>query len=552
MSAGTLFQRYGDSSGCLGTPPNHRDQLPRHPRLPIEFGFCAVFLVTPPKLHTGFHPIRLPSSDILFAYDPNITVGEPEKRRLPWFWGVKDGDPATTPVFPPFEHPPLPRVQERHDERVAQDRRDRERRDRVDEHPDFHDMFGRRRDDHDDDRDRSPKDQRHDGGERGRRQDATRQHRSWSPRHWDDGYDGHGGRRREADAPRRDPATRREHAPTRELTRSPRPADGHNPVQDADVAAKEQEARRQRDLKLMFHLKAATLADVATKMLNLQGHKNTTSPCLPLKHFSTLSRLVDELGDEVWFDYNNKYNYKAHPPRSHQPVPVRRAFYRIKRALPVQAPPTIDEVNAALSKMTSPVNVQMDDEVPQPQAQEAQLPPTDGHVEQQHTPIPAATMPVNNDEPTAQTPQVCLASPSAHLNGVAELFSTPEQGLISQPPPVPGKRGRRLRKSPVAVASLRRSKRQACSRLKHLPAEQRASHVLCRRLGYIKDDLTPAEQAIQEFVATFKGPMPQFIVAGLTAMFRLDDDDICSATAALIRLGGQEAAGTLPEANEGV
>ncbi|CAL5062801.1 unnamed protein product [Urochloa decumbens] len=417
-------------------------------------------------------------------HDPNSTVGKPEKRRLPWFRGVKDGEPTPTPAPPPFGHPPPPRVHERRDERAEEDRRDRERRDRVnridhvDEHPDFHDVFGRRRDDHDDDRDRWPRDQRgqgrRDSGEhgRGRHYDATRRNRSRSPRRRGDGHDEHGGRRRDEDAPRREPA-RRERAASREITRSPRPAVGHE--QTADDAARELEARRQRDLKLMFHLKVATMADVASKMFNLQGHKNTTSPRSPLQQFSTVSRLVDELGDEVWFDHNNRHNYKT------------------------------EEV-----------------------VQEDQLSPTDGHGEHpQHT--LTALAPDNSDEPSPQTPQ----------------------GLVPQPPPAPGKRGRRLKKLPVAVSSLRRSKRQACSRLKHLPAEQRASHVLCRRLGYIKDDITPAEQAIQEFVATFTGPMPEFIVAGLTAMFRLDDDDICSATAALIKLGGQEAADTLPEVNNG-
>ncbi|CAN6343234.1 unnamed protein product [Urochloa humidicola] len=90
------------------------------------------------------------------------------------------------------------------------------------------------------------------------------------------------------------------------------------------------------------------------------------------------------------------------------------------------------------------------------------------------------------------------------------------------------------------------------SRLKHLPAEERANHVLCKRLGYIKDDLTPAEQAIQEFIATFKGPMPQHIVAGLTAMFRLDDEDVRNATMALVKLGGPSVADGLPEANDDV
>jgi hypothetical protein len=67
----------------------------------------------------------------------------------------------------------------------------------------------------------------------------------------------------------------------------------------------------------------------------------------------------------------------------------------------------------------------------------------------------------------------------------------------------------------TTAVGLRRSKRQAASRLKHLTVEQRANIILCRRLVYIKDDHSLAEQAIQEFVASFKGPMPQFIVVGV-------------------------------------
>jgi hypothetical protein len=33
-------------------------------------------------------------------HDPDTAIGEPDKRRLPWFWGVKDGVPAPTPAFP--------------------------------------------------------------------------------------------------------------------------------------------------------------------------------------------------------------------------------------------------------------------------------------------------------------------------------------------------------------------------------------------------------------------------------------------------------------------
>lgn len=82
----------------------------------------------------------------------------------------------------------------------------------------------------------------------------------------------------------------------------------------------------------------------------------------------------------------------------------------------------------------------------------------------------------------------------------------------------------------MEIATLRRSKRQACSKIRHLSTEEKANHVLCRRLGYIKDDITPVEEAIREFVATFQGPMTQYITKAMTALFHLDDDDIARAT----------------------
>jgi len=108
---------------------------------------------------------------------------------------------------------------------------------------------------------------------------------------------------------------------------------------------------------------------------------------------------------------------------------------------------------------------------------------------------------------------------------LARFFATPVQGLAHHPPA--GIKLRRKNKPRIVdFSNLCRSKRQAASRLKHLPMEERASHVLCRRLGYIKDDLTPAEQAIKDFVANFNGPLPQHIIAALSCLFRLDDEDL--------------------------
>ncbi|CAL5042802.1 unnamed protein product [Urochloa decumbens] len=302
----------------------------------------------------------------------------------------------------------------------------------------------------------------------------------------------------------------------------------------------------------MFHLKTATKQDAADKTFNQQSRKPATSTRTPLHVFQSVSRLADHPGDEAWFGYNNNH-YEVPRARVHPPVPIGRAFYRIKRALPSANSPTIQEVDAALSKLATaepplPADahqetehednepVQRDAEVLQPLQAE--------HVLNIQPETPPGNISITPNQHTTHVCSSTLNTPNtwANQSGVAELFSTPDQGLLPQPPAAPGKRGRRLKKPPVEIGSLRRSKRQACSRLKHLPAAERANHVLCRRLGYIKDDITPAEQAIQEFISTFKGPMPQYIVAALTAVFHLDDDDISRASAALIKLGGPEAA----------
>ncbi|CAN6362721.1 unnamed protein product [Urochloa humidicola] len=262
--------------------------------------------------------------------------------------------------------------------------------------------------------------------------------------------------------------------------------------------------------------------------------------------FSAVSRLSDELGHEAWFDHYSKQCYEVPPARTHPPIPVRRVFYRIKNAIPPVQPPTIQEVDDALATLAN-LTVQQDERQMQDPELEAQVTELDSNIAA--STIDAPTSPAETQVRPSTPP---AAHTSANLTSVAELFTTPEQGLLLQPLSAPRKKGRRLKKPVATVASLHRSKRQACSRLKHMPAEQRANYVLCRRLGYIKDDLSPVEQAIREFIASFRGPMPEYIVAALTAMFNLDDDDLCSATEALIRLGGPEVVDGLPELNDSV
>ncbi|CAO2209962.1 unnamed protein product [Urochloa humidicola] len=401
-----------------------------------------------------------------------------------------------------FLHPCPPRVHGRRDERRAADLRDREHRDRADEHPDFNKTFGRWYDDGD------SRGQGHHGGDgRSHWPNAPRKERSRSPWRRDTGCSGHGGRTRAG----------------------------------------------------------ATDDNDKNKTFNLHGtRRNKPTPRSPV------SRLANSPGDEAWVDYPGNPCSKV-PTAAARPtrpmVPVRRAFYRIKNDLRCTNAPSVQEVDDALLKFQKDMATldehdqhiehghEVNNDVPSAvvTVQEHQLPDPELHTETPEFQVQG------NDRGTTTPPTPPQARPPSPTTpatetctGIAELFTTPTQSILPQPGSASIKRGRRLKKQPVAIEGLRRSKRQACSRLKHLSAAERANHVLCRRLGYIKDDLTPTEQAVQEFVASFKGPMPQFIVAALTAVFHLDDDDVCRATSTLLKIGGPEAFEGLQETPDNV
>ncbi|CAO2145200.1 unnamed protein product [Urochloa humidicola] len=271
----------------------------------------------------------------------------------------------------------------------------------------------------------------------------------------------------------------------------------------------------------MFKPKVATTKDAAQCMFNLPSTSPRVSPRSPLQMCNSISRMAEDPTNDVCFDYHNNCTAELPPARTHPPIPIQRVFYRIKSAMPFVNSPTIQEVDDALAKMAGTTTVQQDPE-------------------QQQGPEP---------EPATHIGELVTENVKPALNELSPA-STPAQGLLPQPCSASRRKGRRIRKPVATVTTLRRSKRQACSRLKHMPAEQRANYVLCRRLGYIKEDLSPVEQAIQEFIASFQGPMLEFIVAARTAMFRLDDNELSNATEALIRLGGPEAVDGLPELND--
>ncbi|CAN6209250.1 unnamed protein product [Urochloa humidicola] len=68
---------------------------------------------------------------------------------------------------------------------------------------------------------------------------------------------------------------------------------------------------------------------------------------------------------------------------------------------------------------------------------------------------------------------------------------------------------------------------------------ERAQRNLCRKLGLLEDELQPIEVVLQEFLAMFQGPLPEYIVAALTAAFHLDDDGAEELDEALAAVAGE-------------
>ena len=68
---------------------------------------------------------------------------------------------------------------------------------------------------------------------------------------------------------------------------------------------------------------------------------------------------------------------------------------------------------------------------------------------------------------------------------------------------------------------------------------QRAQKNLCRKLGLLHDDLEPVENALQDYIAMFNGPLPMDTIAALTEIFNLDTEETNDADDALLRMVGE-------------
>ena len=68
---------------------------------------------------------------------------------------------------------------------------------------------------------------------------------------------------------------------------------------------------------------------------------------------------------------------------------------------------------------------------------------------------------------------------------------------------------------------------------------ERAQRNLWRKLGVSDEEFAPIETILQEFVNIFQGTLPENIVAAMTALFNLQDDDTDLALVALMQHAGE-------------
>ncbi|CAN6347608.1 unnamed protein product [Urochloa humidicola] len=108
------------------------------------------------------------------------------------------------------------------------------------------------------------------------------------------------------------------------------------------------------------------------------------------------------------------------------------------------------------------------------------------------------------------------------------LFSTPAAAVLPTLPP----RAPRQRRV-FDLSSVRRSARLANKTAQ--PPVQHAQRNLCRKLGIPADELRCIDDVLKDFISMFTGPLPENIMAAMTAVFDLDDEDADEVNDTLLR-----------------
>jgi hypothetical protein len=191
---------------------------------------------------------------------------------------------------------------------------------------------------------------------------------------------------------------------------------------------------------------------------------------------------------------------------------LRHAFARLRNALAAageahesaRAAPSILEVEHALDLL------------------QLQTSNTAGGEQQQHSPE------LGHQQPPA-APEL---TPAPAASSISDLFTRPAPAIIQHQPPHRQRTPRTFDMSKVC-RSARLAKKPA------IPALERAQRNLWRKLGVSEDELRPVEDILQDFIRSHQAPLPEHIIAAMTALFDLDDEGAELVNDALLQHAGQ-------------
>ena len=131
--------------------------------------------------------------------------------------------------------------------------------------------------------------------------------------------------------------------------------------------------------------------------------------------------------------------------------------------------------------------------------------------------------------------------PGAHTLTVDNLFTAPTPPAVIEKP----QHSQRQRRT-FDMSAVRRSGRLA--KKPSMSAVQRAQRNLIGKLGLSEDELRPIEELLQDFISMFSRPLPEQVVAGMMAIFDLDNDEAENVNDALL----QHAGATIDDLQEDV
>jgi hypothetical protein len=125
---------------------------------------------------------------------------------------------------------------------------------------------------------------------------------------------------------------------------------------------------------------------------------------------------------------------------------------------------------------------------------------------------------------------------------VDNLFTTIESPVLPHLAPRHARQRRVFDMAPVCCSA-------HLAKCPTMPVMERAQWTLCRKLGIQAEDQDPIHGVLRDFVGMFQGPLPHHVIATLTTLFDLDNEDSDLLYNALLQHAGATV-GDLAPADE--